>query len=393
MLGFASGLPLLLTATTLQAWLSTAGMDLTHIAWLGLTSLPYTLKFLWAPGLDRWVLPGLGRRRGWIGLCQFGLFLGLMTLAQLSPLVDSVAFVAVVFVIVLLSATQDIAIDAYRAEILPMEQRGLGASVFVLGYRLSMLVAGSGALLLASVSDWTTVYQAMAALVLLLLLITLHIVEPPAVADSGPVSLQAVILQPLQEFWARPGAAGLLALIVCYKLGDSLAGALTLPFLLRGLEFSLAEVAYINQGLGLVASIAGGLGGGLLMLRLNLFQALLWFGLLQMVSNLSFMILAGYGKSNALMAVAVVFENLSGGMGTAALVALLMSLCNPRFTAAQFALLSALAALGRLLSPVAGSVAVEYGWVNFFLLTVLLSLPGLGLVWRLRCSLGVRLRD
>lgn len=391
LLGFASGLPLLLTASTLQAWLTTIGINLESIAWLGLASTPYALKFLWAPFLDQITVPYVGHRRGWILSCQFGIWLGLMGLSTCSPVTELPILSVLVLIIAFLSATQDIAIDAYRAEILSPAMRGLGTSLFVLGYRLGLFAAGTGALLLAAHSDWSTTYRLMALLVFIWMIMTYYglpePISPTACArknngHTASFSIFSILLTPIQSFLKRPDALSLLFLVVSYKLGDQLASTLTLPFLLRELNFSLVEIAYFNQGVGLAASIIGSLCGGILMLRWPLWQALFWFGTLQASSNLSFMLLALQGKDANLLALAVFFENLSGGMGSIALVALLMSLCDPRFTASQFALLSALAASSRFLSPMAGSLAAYYGWVHFFLITALLSLPALLLLWR-----------
>jgi len=384
-LGFASGLPLALTSGTLQAWLTMAGVDLRTIGFFTLAGLPYTLKFLWSPVLDRFALPWLGRRRGWMLATQLALVLGIVAMAWTSPAPSAWLFGALALLVAFTSASQDIVFDAYRADLLRPQERGLGAAVSVTGYRLGMLMAGAVALILSERIGWRETYGLMAALMLLGAATTVVSPEPttPAV---GPRTLGAAAWEPIQEFFARSSAAALfLVLIVLYKIGDAFAGSLTTVFLIRGMDFTPTEVGVVNKGLGLAASILGALAGGVLMTRLGLFQSLLLFGALQAVSNLAFMALAWVGKSYAMMVAAVVFENLAGGMGTAAFVALIMSLCDHRFTATQFALLSAVGALGRVfVGPPSGFLVEFVGWIVFFFLTFLAALPGLWLVWWLR---------
>ena len=383
-LGFASGLPLSLTGGTLQAWMTVEGIDLRTIGIFSLVGLPYTLKFLWAPLMDRFVPPWLGRRRGWIIATQLGLMLGIAAMGLSSPQHAPWALAALAFMVALTSASQDIVFDAYRADVLRPPERGMGAAVSVMGYRIAMLVSGAVALILSAHIGWRTTYLLMAGLMMIGVFATLLGPEPE-LRVTPPRSLREAVWEPLHEFFSRRAAVLLLLLIVLYKLGDAFAGSLTTAFLIRGMEFTVSEVGTINKGLGLVALIVGALFGGALMVRLGLFRSLLLFGVLQAVSNLSFMALAWVGKSYAMMVGAVALENLAGGMGTAAFVALLMALCNHRFTATQFALLSALASLGRVFVGVPSGYLVESaGWVVFFFITTLVALPGLGLLWGLR---------
>ena len=382
-LGFSSGLPLALTAGTLQAWLTVTGVDLKTIGLFTLVGLPYTLKFLWSPVMDRFVPPWLGRRRGWMVAAQGALLAGILAMGITGT--DSPwTLAALAMLVAFMSASQDIVFDAYRADVLHPPERGFGAAVSVTGYRIGMLAAGALALIMAERIGWRETYVVMAALMAVGLLTTL-ISPEPAAPMQAPRSLSDAVWLPLREFFGRTRAVELLLVVVLYKVGDALAGALSTAFLIRGMGFSPTEVGLVNKGLGLAATIFGALVGGAAMTRLGLFRSLVAFGVLQAVSNLSFMALAWSGKSYSLMVGAVAIENLSGGMGTAAFVALMMSLCDHRFTATQFALLSALAAVGRVLvGPPSGYLVQQVGWVAFFLITTLAALPGLWLLRRLR---------
>ncbi len=389
-LGFASGLPLALTAGTLQAWLTVAGLDLRTIGIVTLVGLPYTLKFLWSPLMDRFVPPWLGRRRGWMVATQLGLIAGIAAMAVTGPADAIWALSVLAIAVAFLSASQDIAFDAYRADVLLARERGIGAGISVTGYRIAMLISGAVALILSDHIGWQSTYLLMASLMLIGVATTLLSPEPSS-AITPPRTLSEAVWGPIREFFSRSPAVGLLLLIVLYKVGDAFAGTLTTAFLIRGVGFSPTEVGVINKGMGLLATLFGALTGGALMARMGLFRALLLFGLLQAVSNLSFMVLAWTGKSYLVMVSAVAFENLSGGMGTAAFVALLMSLCDHRYTATQFALLSALGALGRVfVGPPSGYLVETVGWVVFFFITFLAALPGLGLLWRLRDYLNTQ---
>jgi MFS transporter, PAT family, beta-lactamase induction signal transducer AmpG len=394
-LGFASGLPLALTSGTLQAWMTVDGVSLTTIGFATLIGQAYVFKFLWAPLLDRFAPPGfgrgLGRRRGWLVATQAAIIAGLGLMALLSPSHSLMWLALVAVAVAFFSASQDVVSDAYRADVLLPAQRGAGAAVSVLGYRLGMVVSGGLALWLAErVTGWAGMYVVMAALMLVGVLATFYAPEPDA-PPSTPRSLQAAVIEPLREFFGRPGAWALLGLIVCYKLGDAFAGALSTTFLIRGAGFGADEVGLVNKTFGLVATIVGALAGGVLMARLGLFRSLLWFGIGQALTNLGYWLIAVSPKSLALMASAIGVENLVGGMGTAAFVALLMSLVDPRFSATQMALLSALAAVGRVyVGPATGYLVQAVGWPHFFLLTVLFSTPGLLLLILMRRRIEAR---
>lgn len=489
-LGFASGLPLALTGQALQAWLSMEGLDVATIGFLSLVGLPYTFKFLWAPLMDRIDPPGLGRRRGWLVLVQLLLALCLWGMAQTHPQTSLGILTALAVATAFLSASQDVVCDAYRTDLLRAHQRGLGASLHVMGYRLAMIISGGLTLIWTDPQQgggwsWATIYTGMAGVMLGLALfsalllprlpvctaaseapirqdlygfaavvaavalgygltqgliapavqallspwITDHSEFPPPLRQrwldlvtllvglSGTLPLVVwaarrarfhTLLTGLTTYFEQPGARAFLAFIVLYKLGDAFAGTLLTPFLLQGMGYSPAEVGVVNKLMGLWLTLAGALLGGALMLRLGLWRSLCAFGLLQMLSNLGFWGLAWVGKGqwfswtvpvldwgfvqlhqpvpmDAGLLFAVAFENISGGMGTAAFVAFLMSLTHQRFSATQFALLSALSAIGRVwVGPLAGVLSASVGWPAFFILSTGLAVPGLGMLWWLR---------
>jgi len=383
LLGFSSGLPLALTTGTLQAWATVDGLDIKTIGFLTLVGSAYTLKFLWAPFMDRYVPPLLGRRRGWMLVTQLLLAIGIALMGTQSPKNAIVALAFIAVLVAFCSASQDIAFDAYRTDVLRKEERGAGAAVSVLGYRLAMLVSGGLALVLAdSFLGWQATYFLMAALMAIGVIATWFAPEPEVVVQP-PRTLDEAVVGPLKDFFSRDGAILVLVLIVLYKLGDAFAGSLTTAFLIRGVGFSASEVGAINKILGLIATIVGALVGGALMSRLSLYGALMLFGILQAITNLGFWFLAVTPKAYWSMASVVGLENLCGGMGTAAFVAFLMTLCRVRYSATQFALLSALAAVGRtyLAGPLSGTMVQSFGWPNFFIVTVLIALPGLLLLW------------
>ena len=388
LLGFSSGLPLALTGGTLQAWLTVSGTDIMTIAWFSWIGIPYLLKFLWSPLMDRYVPPFLGRRRGWMLLTQLALVAGIAGMAVSSPNANLWLLGCLALWVAFASASQDIVIDAYRTDLLPAKERGMGAAVSVLGYRIAMLASGGLALILADQIGWRQTFFVMAALMGVGLMTSFAAPEP-ALRGTPPRSLRAAVVEPLRDLMSRSGALQLLALIALYKFGDALAGTLTTAFLIRGVGFSLTDVGTINKALGLVSLLVGGLLGGLLLVRMSLVRALLLFGALQAISNLSFALLAWAGKSYPLLVFAVSFEYLASGMGTAAFVAFAMALYNHSFTSTQYALLPALASLGRILfGPATGGLVEAMGWANFFVLTFVAALPGLWLVWQMRAQIA-----
>lgn len=388
-LGLASGLPLALTSGSLQAWLTVANVPLHTIGFLSLVGLPYTLKFLWAPLMDRFTPPFLGRRRGWILLMQFCLAIILVVMGNFHPeqsaqQVSLLAFCAVI--LAFLSASHDIVIDAYRTELLNTmpEKRGLGASLSTLGYRIAMLISGAGSLMLGHYVGWQWTYRIMGGLIAIHAIVT-FLADEVQNGQRAPKTLFDAVVIPFRDFFQRDQAVFLLILIILYKLGDAFAGSLSTAFLIRGVGFSLVEVGAINKGMGMLATIFGSLFGGMIMLKLRLFPALLLFGCLQAISNLSFWALAFSGKIYALMIFAIGFENFAGGLGSTAFVALIMGLCHKESTATQFALLSALAAVGRVwVGPTSGYLVELWGWAPFFIFSFLISLPGLFFLYFLR---------
>ena len=501
-LGFASGLPLALTGLAMQAWLTMDGLDLAAIGFLTLIGIPYTFKFLWAPLLDRVDLPLLGRRRGWVVVTQVLLAVALFALADVDPKLALPLFSALGVLTAFLSASQDIVVDAYRVDVLPPRERGFGSSLFVMGYRLAMILSGGVALMWTDTVDgigmtWPAVYRlmavTMAGLAVFSALALPRLAQPPARvrdASRGPIrqdlvgflavlaavavgvaltqrfggvvagwllspwfgadvakgSLQSkwidllalllglavtlplagfaarrarfqTLLAGLDAYFSQPRAWSFLAFIVFYKLTDAFQLSLLTPFLLKGMAFGPAEVGVVNKLIGLLLTVFGALLGGLVMLRLRLVWSLLVFGLLQMSSSLAFWWLAVHGKGvlpgwtipafdfgfvkllhpttvDGGLLMAVGCENLASGMGTAAFLAFLMSLVNQRFSATQFALLSAFQSVGRVwIGPLAGVLAEAIGWPSFFLVAIVMGVPSLILLrvlWRTIDTLDVR---
>jgi len=383
-LGFSSGLPLALTGSTLQAWFTEAGVDLMTIGVLSLVGIPYVWKFLWAPLMDRFALPWLGRRRGWIFSIQLGLCIALFCLANMNPLTSPGWMGCIALLIAFLSASQDIVIDAYRADLLFPEERGVGAAGTIFGFRLAMLLSGGLALIMAQYLGWQNTYKIMAILMGISIFATYLGPEPKQVIRA-PVNFRETVIQSFADLLKREGITTILLFVLCYKIGDALALSLMSNFLLKTLHFSLAEVGFAFKTVGLLATILGAFTGGALLIRMNLYWALLLFGMAQAFSNLMFMALAYVGKSYALMISAMFIENYCSGMSTAALMAFLMMLCNQQFSATQYASLSALSAVGRVfLGPVAAAMVLHMGWTNFFLCSFLLCFPGIILLSLLR---------
>ena len=378
-LGFASGLPLFLTSKTLQAWMTVEGVDLKSIGLFSLVGLPYSLKFLWSPFLDRFVPPFLGRRRGWLILTQGALLLAIGAMALQNPSQALQLLAINALLIAFLSATQDIAFDAYRTDVLETYEMGAGAAVAVLGYRIALLITGSLALILADRIPWPTVYLLLAVLMAIGMMTALWAPEPE-LRDRPPESLTDAVTLPFIEFFQRLGAvrgALILVFIVLYKLGDALVNNMSTPFLLKT-GFTQTDIGAIQGGMGLLATIVGVLAGGAVLSKLGINRSLWVFGGLQAVSNLAYLGLSQVGRDYSFMVVAINIENFCAGLGTAAFVAFLMSLCNQRFSATQFALLSSLMAVSRdiLVAP-AGGIVEAIGWPLFFTLSLVAALPGL----------------
>lgn len=384
LLGFASGLPLGLTGTTLQAWYAMENVDIRTIGFLALVGQPYAFKFLWSPLMDKFRLPIWGRRRGWILVSQLALIVMLCAIARQNPAESPGLLALLALLFSFLSATQDIAIDAYRTDILSSQERGMGTAMAVSGYRIAMLVSGGLTLVMAHHLGFSATYFYMAALMAVGVVATYFCQEPPQYQHASS-SFVAAFVEPFKEFLTRKKALWLLGFIVLYKLGDAFAGSLTSAFLLKGVGFSLADVGYINKTIGLAATLFGIFCGGIFMVRMGLFRALLWFGIAQAATNLLFFFLAQTGPNYSLLISTVFLENFGGGLGTAAFMALIMSLCNKQFTATQFALLSSLSAVGRVfVGPLAGIMVNMIGWAEFYLWTIVIAVPGLLLLRYLR---------
>jgi len=387
LLGFASGLPLALSGTTLQAWFTDSGVSITTIGFLSLVGIPYVFKFLWAPFLDKYIpMDSLGIRRGWIFISQFIIVMILLIMSMQSPQDTPIVLGGLALSLAFFSASQDIAFDAYRTDLMRPQERGLGAAFSVTGYRIAMLVSGGIAWIIAEHISWQISFIFMAILMLISMLFSYRAPQP-LYLNKKPLTLQQAITEPFQEFIQRNKKNGVLILlfIVIYKLGDAFAGNLSTAFLLRGVNFTLTEVGLVTKSIGLGSTLLGVFLGGIYLFKKGLYKSLLWFGILQAITNLGFVFLSLVGKKYFIMVVIIALENLAGGMGTAAFVAFLMGLCNHRYSATQFALFSALAAVGRVyVGPLAGYGVEWYGWTSFFAITVLMALPGLLILQILR---------
>ncbi|HJP97711.1 MAG TPA: MFS transporter [Rhodanobacteraceae bacterium] len=385
LLGFSSGLPLALSNPTLQAWFTTAGLSLKDIGWVTLTGTAYVFKFLWAPALDRFQLPWLGRRRGWIVLMQATCATALIAMSFNTPQGAAVVLVGLAVLVAFSSATQDIAYDAHRTDLLRPEERGWGIGFYMGGYRAGMLVSGAIALILAQHAGWAFTYRLMGVLMLAMMVVT---VLSPDAPDEAPVRrfVEAVV-DPFRDFFQRYGwlALAWLALMVLYKISDAFALSLSTTFLLRVPQFTLTQLGTVNKVFGLLAGLAGAFAGGWVVTRMRLFPALLVFGICQALVNLGYMSLVHSGPDVGLLAAVVGAENFFSALGSTAFVVLLTALCNVRFSATQFALLSALAAVGRVfLGPISAWLVPQVGWSHFFVITALSAIPGLLLVIALR---------
>ena len=398
-MGFASGLPLALSGATLAIWLTEAGVGLTAIGLFAAVGTPYSVKFLWAPLIDRVPLPLLtpllGRRRSWMVLIQLMLMAAIAVLGftrpQEAPLVTAFCALLVAF----LSASQDVVIDAYRIEILTPEQQGAGAAATQAGYRMGMIASGAGALFLVHGGlDWSLVYAVMAVLLVAGLVVALCAPEPAPEAEASPSTagfgsrLKNMVADPFAEFFARNGvqtALLILVFILLYKLGDAFAGVMANPFYVR-IGFSLGEIAAVSKVFGIVATLVGVLLGGVVVARYGVLWSLFGCGIVQMLSNLMFAAQASIGPDVGFLILTIGIENLSGGMGTAAFVAYLSLLCNTSYTATQYALFSSFMAVGRTwLSASSGWIADQTDWVTFFILSTVIALPGLVMaIWMIK---------
>ena len=394
LLGFSSGLPIALIGGTLQAWLTDFKVDLKTVGLFSSVMIPYSFKFLWSPLMDRYSLPFLGRRRGWILLTQLMLMAIIAAMGVLDPAKSITLIACLALAVGFMSASQDIVIDAYRVEVLNKEELGAGAAIAIFGYRLAMLTSGAVALILSDHISWSAVYTLMAGLLLVGVLACV-ICEESSENIKPPRSLGEAVVAPLFDFLRRRGALEVLLFIILYKIGDVLAAILNTRFMLD-IGFSRSEIGAVGKTVGLIAIILGGLIGGAIMSRLDMRRSLFYFGVPQALSILSFAVLALVGNNFTVMAVAVGLENLCSGIGTAALLAFIMGICNKRYTATQYALLTSIQALVRSFSGApAASLVDSYGWAEFFLFCTASAVPGLILllwryeIWRKSFALGV----
>lgn len=392
--GLASGMPLYLLIQLVPAWLRESNVSLTEIGLFALVGLPYTWKFLWAPLIDRLSLP-LGRRRGWMLLCQLGLVVSIGALGHFDPLLQTAEVATLATLIAVLSATQDIAIDAYRRELLSDAELGLGNAIHVQAYRISSLIPGSFSLILADLLPWAAVFWLTAAFMGVGIVLSVTVPEPSP-DRPRPRGLRETVVQPFAEFFLRDGwrsASLALFFMVAYKLGDNMATALATPFYLD-LGFSKTEIGLVAKHAALWPAIVGGILGGIVMLRLGINRALWIFGAIQMVSILGFAWLASVGHAVWLLATVIAFEYLGVGLGTAAFTAFIARESSRTFAATQFALFTAVAALPRsVANATTGWVVEQTGWTTFFVLCTALALPGMLLLfwvapWRQKDTSG-----
>lgn len=389
LLGFSSGLPIVLVASTLQAWYTQAGVGIMTIGALSLVGQPYTWKFLWAPVFDRFALFSLGRRRSWIIIWQVGIAIGLMWLSFYNPRLHPLLIALLAICVAACSASQDTVIDAYRTDVLPDEERGVGAAMISLGYRIAMLIAGSIALVIAEEWGWQVTYMSMAVLMLLCVIVTFKSPEPQHIHPRS-VNFHDSIIKPFLEFLTRPQALLITIFIITYKLTDALALSLNTYFILHFLKFTLIELGAITKIAGLAGVLIGSIVGGALYPRLGLYRALMYFGLLQAISALLFALLTVSGKNYELMALSIFGENFCSGLSSVAFIVYLTALCNQRYTATQYALFSAIMSLSRVyVGPLASLLVLYVGWFNFYVLSFMVGFfPLLLLHYGLRQSLS-----
>lgn len=391
--GFSAGIPLALTGTTLQAWMKDQHIDITVIGLFSLVGLPYAFKFVWSPLLDRFSLPWLGHRRGWLLVAQLILAAAIAGMGLCSPAAAPGVLGLMALIVAFASASQDILIDAYRVESLPSEEYGAGLSIYTLGYRLAMITSGAVALSMADHLPWRTVYLAMAGTMGVGILTTAFIREP-RVEASPPRSFHESVVEPVLEFLVRPGAVEVLLFLTIYKLDTNLSVALMTPFFLD-LGFTKTDVAATTKVFGMIALIVGALAAGAVMTRWTILRALVIFGVLQAIASVSFMWLAHFGKSAPVtifnvpiypsLVAAVGAENFFSGMGVAAQGAFMMTLVNKRYTATQYALITSFMALSRYVANApAGFLVRAVGWEKYYLVCAVVGVPGLLLLLRYR---------
>ena len=376
LLGFSSGFPIAFVAGTLQAWLKTHGLNIRLIGMATLLQLPYLLKFLWAPFLDRYALPFLGRRRGWILLAQLFATTLLAIMSTLDPSQSATTVALVALTLAFVGASQDIVIDAYRADIVTAPERGIAASATQTGYRLALLISGAVTFVLADHIGWPATYRFMACVMFTCVLFTF--ISPEPEGGRRPISLLQAVIEPLKEILARWPLLPLLAVLLLYKLGEALTLSLSTPYL-QDLGFTLSEIGFANKFLGLIATILGVIAGGVCVAKWGLYRSLVVLAVGQVITAFPYLLLSLLNKTLPAMYLTVIVQNLGDGMGTAAFTALLMAMCNIRFSAFQYALLSSIASIPRVfLGPVAGYIVDQQGgWISLYATCAIVAIPGL----------------
>ena len=376
LLAFSSSLPLPLTTGTLDTWLADKNVSLKTIGFFSLVGLPYTLKFLWAPFLDRYMPPFLNRRTGWIVITQGLLILGISLMGFIDPVQQPFYLAGAALCVAFFSASQDIVIDAYRADLLGPGELGPGAGITVTGLRLALIVSGGMAVLLADYLPWGVVYQLMAGLMLIGVLAAIF-APAPEIKVLPPKSLKDAVIDPFVSYFKLKHAVAILFFILLYKLGDVVAGKMTSPFLIK-MGYSKTAIGSLNKTLGMAMTIFGALAGGVTVTRIGIWKSLWFFGILQALSNFCFVAIAKNGPSLVLLAASISVENLCGGLGTAAYMAFLMSLCDKHFTATQYALLTSIMAITRIfLGPLSGYLAENLSWSTYFTVSAAFAIPGM----------------
>lgn len=380
LLGFISGLPFSLLGSTLAAWFSSEGVSIINIGFISLIQQPYVFKFLWAPLLDIPLFKFIDRRRGWILLCQLLLSIGIAILSFCDPQTSATKIAFLALCLAFISATQDIAIDAFRAEILTPNERGLGATIAIFSYRAATLVSGALALIVADYYGWQVTFLWLSFLIIPCCLFLYFFKENVSPQNKVEKKLQKFHLwQGVRQLVATQNGLKIIAFILLFKLGEaftSTSSILIMPFLLQGLGFSLSTIGVVGKGVGIIATLIGSLMAGILLLRMSLYRSLLIFATLQILMNILFVILSVVGKNLALLTICIFSENLVAGMGMTALIAFMMGVCNKQYTATQLALLTAISALPRTFSgPIGATIQSYIGWSNLFILSVLLAIP------------------
>ena len=385
--GMASGLPLLLSGSTLQAWLLQAH----HGVWLtgsvSLLGLPYLFKFIWAPCFDIGSCGRLGRRRMWLLVWQLAIAMVLWWMSCLDPRTQSAGLLGLAFLLAWCSASHDCVVDAYRVDRLSRLDQGYGAALTFFGYRLGMLLSGGVALIVADQVGFVWVFRLLAVIMVLFAVYSACLTEPASVTAAAPVSLATKVVQPYQEWVNRPGVVMSALFMLLYKLPDHVVSSMNMPFLYQHLHFSLSQIGAINKTVSILGLTLGSFVAGAALTRMSTHRALQWFGWLQLFSNMGYVVLAWVGKSMSIMVMTFFIENFCGGMATAAFVCYLTQQCDRRYSAGQYALFSAIMGLPRvLLGPLAAAMVAQWGWFVFYLWTVLLGLPAMALLygrWRI----------